>query len=199
MENKQENDDLRDLKAIWNADFQKKTIEQPFIQQQNLSTIMKQQTSSVQRIRRNLLIEILTTIPMMVGIYWIAAYKEMHFHPAVWAALIVLTFGYHVYLYFNLNKKEQAQEKNVLTSVHATVSELRGFMRMYEVTAWVLAAIMLAVVTGLTMLVSHWAVGLLLGSFTALGAFTAVKWYVNKLYGQHYAQLQACEKELMEG
>lgn len=198
MENKQENDDLRDLKAIWNADFQKKTIEQPIIQQQNLSTIMKQQTTSVQRIRRNLLIEILTTIPMMAGIYWIAAYKGMHFHPALWAVLIVLTFGYHVYLYFNLNKRDQVQENNVLTSVHATVIKLRGFMRMYEVTAWVLATIMLAVVTGLTMLVSHWAVGLLLGSFTALGAFVAVKWYVNKLYGQYFNQLKACEKELTE-
>lgn len=199
MENKQENDDLRDLKAIWSADFQKKTIEQPIIQQQNLSTIMKQQTSSVQRIRRNLLIEILVTIPMMGGLYWAAAYRGLHLHPAAWAALIVLTFGYHVYLYFNLNKREQAQENNVLTSVHATVSELRGFMQMYNIAAWSFALIILVATAWMVSLIRHWSIGILVGTLAALGTWVAVKWYVNKLYGQHYEQLQACEKELLEG
>ena len=68
MENNKETPDLDHLKAVWNQDLQRLSDSAEFINRQNLSAMMHQRThSAIARLKRNLLIEIVSTALMLAA------------------------------------------------------------------------------------------------------------------------------------
>jgi hypothetical protein len=186
--------DLDGLKDLWKGAMLAQTETEPFTNHQKILFAMQQKTTAAAKaIQRNLLIEILVTIPMVIAAYIGSHYLPYKIPAFAWVALIIGTFGYHLYLYWKL-KNQQPNTETLLVSVEKQVGEMRGFMQMYRILEILLAIVcMIAVFAmwhGLTK-ATFWLLPgyTMVGVFAAIGGFVSVRWYATKLYGQHYTTL----------
>jgi hypothetical protein len=186
--------DLDGLKDLWKGAMLAQTESESFTDNQKILFAMQQKTTAAAKaIQRNLLLEILVTIPMIVAIYIGSCYLPYTISPLLWVAFILVTLGYHVYLYWKL-KNQQPDTETLLVSVEKQVGEIRGFMKMYQILEISLAAISVIAVFlmwhDLTK-GSFWLLPgyIMIAVLAAIGSFVSVRWYANKLYGKHYTAL----------
>lgn len=204
MENTEENLDLNRLKEQWKNGFAHPAADPGHLPIRHLiqQNMHLQSSSAVKRLRRNLLIEILATIPMMVAIYVLLDRLGRHLPVLIWIVLLALTFGYHVFLYWKLSRNAPTMEENLAETLKTQVKEVGQFVRMYTVLSYVFGVFLFAVAVLNAYLHSPnyatMAINAMLGVFAGLGAFMSVKWYSTQLYGQHYETLAACYREFME-
>lgn len=186
------------LKAIWHQDMPAQKTH--FFTRQQILELMQQQTSSaVQQLRRNLLLEISTAALMLLGAYGLTRYLGLYFQWYVWALFVLITLGYHSYLYFQLPKKQSLMDSNLLQTTERLLRQLKPIVDMGKWGSWILALALL----GATVLfaasmetLQQRAIIVLLGVFATAGGYYLVKNYIERLYGQHYRQLRECHEQL---
>ena len=189
-----ENFDFDALKDLWQNNLEGHVNDTNFISNQQILTIMKEKTSSaVQKVRRNLLIEVLTTIPVVVIGYYF--FKSRNVELPNWASVLFLfiTFAYHIYLYWKL-RNATAPIDTVLETIKKQKDEIGRFVKMYNQLA-IVGAIFFLVANTLVfyrfykddyMLIG---ISFLLSLCSGLGFFVFMRWYTAKLYGQYHATL----------
>jgi hypothetical protein len=208
--------DLDLLKADWNKALDQKTAS--FSDQPILSSIilqnMKQQTASAyQRLQRNLLLEVLFTLVLLLGIIYATEAAGRHFSPVFWVVVGALSLGYHVYLYFKLKKDVPMLDSNLRDTLQTSIRDMSVMMRMYRLASWLMAiVIFFACMFGNIFTFNQFLSGLntsftdaklyyilaqtVIAALAAFGAYVATRWYVYKVYGQHYEALLQYRNEL---
>ena len=185
--------DLDGLKDLWKGAMLAQTETEYFNNQEILFAMQQKTTAAAKAFQRNLLIEILVTIPMVVAAYIGSLYLPFTISPLLWVAFIIITFGYHVYLYWKL-QNQQPDTETLLVSIEKQVSEMRGFIKMYksmEIVFAVTCPLAILILAHARMNTNYGVllVAVLLAIFGGIGAVVSLRWYVNKLYGQHYNTL----------
>jgi hypothetical protein len=191
--------DLDGLKSLWNVEMQ--TEAESFSDNQQILTIMQQKTTTtVARFQRNLLLECLTAVPLFIGAYFLFDFFNKQLPLLVWLGIVIIAFGYHIYLYITLKKQAEASAP-LAVFLETQLAEIRKFMKMYEIIA-VLFSIILFFATlfqAYVILILRLKLSILIlvpqfciAALASAGAFFVTHWFANKLYGQHYATLQAC-------
>ena len=197
------NDNLNfeDLKSLWQNNLENNVANDNTFNNHKILTIMQEKTSSaVQKIRRNLMIEILITIPMLIGFYFLFEARGLHFPILFWVGLIIMTFSYHVYLYWKLQKEAVS-----ITTVHETIKKqlvnLQRFIKMYDIVA-IVGGIVFCLVSSMFFYAHYnndvvmFSVLMLLSLSCGYGFYAFVHWYIQKLYGQYYSLLEDSQKVL---
>ncbi|MEY4904848.1 MAG: hypothetical protein RLZZ292_2663 [Bacteroidota bacterium] len=192
--------DLDGLKQLWKADMETQSETQSLTHHQLLTIMLQKTTSAVQAVQRNLLIEILVTIPLFIGGYFTTAAIGRPFPISTWLALFVAACSYHVYLYWKLTKLPP-NEAMLSITVEKQVQELKGLIKMYQYLAILVGLIFFFVgVSHVYFLIQNNILLLIpqvfFSLFSGLGAFFVTRWYIDKLYGQHYTTLLECCKTL---
>lgn len=208
--------DLDLLKADWNKALDQKTAN--FSDQPILSSIilqnMKQQTASAyQRLQRNLLLEVLFTLALLLGIIYATEAAGRHFSPVFWVVVGALSLGYHVYLYFKLKKDVPMLDSNLHDTLQTSIRDMGVMMRMYRLASWLMAIVIFFACmfgniftfnqffselnTSFTDAKLYYLVAqTVIAALAAFGAYVATRWYVYKVYGQHYEALLQYRDEL---
>ena len=189
-----ENFDFDALKDLWQNNLEGHVNDTNFISNQQILTIMKEKTSSaVQKVRRNLLIEVLITIPMFIATYYFFQLKNIQLPNWAWAVFVLTTFSYHIYLYWKLSKTTVPTD-TVLDTVKKQKDEIGRFVKMYN---------QFAVIGGIFFLVANTLVfyrfykddylligiSFLLSLCSGYGFFVFMRWYTAKLYGKYHTTL----------
>jgi predicted small integral membrane protein len=193
--------DLDDLKSLWQNQLEDNAANDPFFNNQKILEIMQEKsTAAVKLIRRNILIEILITIPLIIGAYFLLEARNIHLSLVAWIGIIVLTFGYHAFLLWKLQHQAVPTE-SVNTTIKKQHADISGFIRMYDLVA-VIGGLTFCFASGFLSYNNDRA-DLFILSVTAIGSLSSgygcyifVRWYIRKLYGQHYAILEDSKKVL---
>lgn len=195
---KDEHDSFDLLKALWQQDMPEQKAHF-FTRQQILELMQQQTTSAVQQLRRNLLLEISTATLAIIGAYGLTHYIGLHFQWYIWAIFILITIGYHSYLYFQLPRKQSLMDGNLLQTTERLLRQLQPIVSMGKWGSWLLALVLLGATALFTMrmeTLQQRSIVVLLGSFAIVGGYYSVKNYIDRLYGQYYRQLQECLAQL---
>jgi hypothetical protein len=203
MENLNKIPDLDHLKVAWNLELEQQAEAASYINQQNLLTMMHQRThSTLARLKRNLLIEIISTAFMLAAAYGYTLWTDQHVSPLIWLLIVLVTFSGHVALFISLYRQDQRSALDVKVALDISVQHTGKFVRLGKQTAWVLSAIVLLAgiqwvfyqETSLrrAILQSIYSV------FAAIGVYTIIHFYIEKLYGKYYKQLLKYQGELLE-
>jgi hypothetical protein len=203
MENKKDNLDFDDLKGLWQSSLESDATNDPIFNNHKILTIMQEKTSAaVQKIRRNLMIEILITIPVVIGAYFYLEARGVHLPILFWIGLPLFCFGYQTYLYWKL-QKEAVPMASVNETIKTQHANLQGFMRMYDIAA-VLGGIVFCVASGRFFYdyyhkdVLILPILMLLSLSSGYGFYAFCRWYVQKLYRQYYTTLDESIKVLAQ-
>ncbi|HAD13817.1 MAG TPA: hypothetical protein DCF33_15430 [Saprospirales bacterium] len=203
MENHKEIPDLEHLKAAWNHELEQQAEAAPYINQQNLLTMMHQRThSTLARLKRNLLIEIISTAFMLAAVYGYTLWTDQHISPLIWLLIVLVTFSGHVALFISLYQQDQRSALDVKEALDISVLHTGKFVRLGKQTAWVASAIVLfAGIQWLLQQEMSFRPALVQGIYSvlaAIGVYTLIHFYIEKLYGQYYKQLLKHQEELLE-
>jgi hypothetical protein len=203
MENKKNDLDFDDLKGLWQSSLESDAVNDPAFNHHKILTIMQEKTSTaVQKIRRNLMIEILVTIPVIIGAYFYIEARGIHLPIFFWVGLLFLCLGYQVYLYWKL-QKEVVPTASVNETIKTQLANLQGFIKMYDVGA-ILGGIVFCVASGRFFYDYYHKdslilpVLMLLSLSSGYGFYAFVRWYVQRLYGQYFATLDESLKVLAQ-
>lgn len=201
MENNKETPDLDHLKAVWNQDLQRLSDSAEFINRQNLSAMMHQRThSAIARLKRNLLIEIVSTALMLAAFIaytlWIGRPVSWY----VWAAIILVTFTGHVLLYGSLRRQDQMLESKLTEALDTSIRHTGRFVRSFKQSALIIALVIFFIGFNMSFALYDdrtkvW-IGVLYSVLAAVGEFSLAQLYIQKLYGRHHEKLLACRAEL---
>ncbi len=117
-----------------------------------------------------------------------------------WLALFVALCSYHAYLYWKLTKLPP-NEAPLVATVEKQLKEVDNFVKMYYSFAPIVGLIFFMVSIAHVFTFVQGNLLLLIPQifssfFSGLGAFFAMRWYTNKLYGQHHTTLLQCHKTL---
>ncbi|MBL7805753.1 MAG: hypothetical protein JNL02_18565 [Saprospiraceae bacterium] len=201
MENNKELPDLDHLKAAWNQDLLRQSDSAEFINRQNLLAMMQQRThSAISRLKRNLMIEIVSTAFMLAALFgytlWVARPVPWY----AWLAIILITFTGHVVLYQSLRRQDRMLESKLIEALETSIRHTGRFVRAGKQMAWIVAIIILLAMGNQILAMEEKGQNVGQDLFlTALAAFTAyflVNFYVENLYGKYYKNLLACREEL---
>jgi cation transport ATPase len=203
MENKKDNLDFDDLKGLWQSSLESDAANDPIFNHLKILTIMQEKTSAaVQKIRRNLMIEVLTTIPVLIGAYFFLESRGVHLPIFLWIGIVFITIGYQVYLYWKL-QKEAVPMASVSENINTQHANLQHFMKMYKVGA-ILGGIVFCAASGRFFYDYYSKDGLifpilmLLSLSSGYGFYAFTHWYTQKLYGQYFSTLEASRKVLAQ-
>ncbi len=196
-----DNFDFNDLKSLWQSSLENSVASDNTFDNHKILTIMQEKISSaVKKIRRNLLIEILTTIPLLIGGYFISEARGLHLPIFYWVGIILITIGYHVYLYWKL-QKETVSITTVSETIKKQHANLHRFIKMYDILA-IVGGIVFCLVSSLFFYAHYkddvvmFTLLMLLSLSSGYGFYAFVHWYIQKLYGQHYSLLEESQKVL---
>ncbi|MCC7506362.1 MAG: hypothetical protein IT259_13730 [Saprospiraceae bacterium] len=203
MENDKELPDLDHLKAAWSQDLQRQSESAEYINRQNLLAMMHQRThSAISRLKRNLMIEIVSTAIILAALFcytlWVARPVAWY----AWLAIILVTFTGHVMLYRSLRRQDRMLESKLIEALETSIRHTGRFVRNFKQGALVIALIIFFI--GFNMSFALYGgreigwIGVLYAALAAAGVFFLTNLYVQKLYGQHHENLLACRKELTQ-
>lgn len=200
---KSNNDNLNfdDLKGLWQSNLDSKAMSDPSFDNHKILTIMQEKTSSaVKKIRRNMMIDVLITIPLIVGGYFLFESRGIHLPIIFWFGLILFSISYHVYLYWKL-QKQAVSIGNVSETIKAQHDNLEGFIKMYDI-----AAVVGGIVFCLASVKFFYAnynkdvlivvISMLFSLASGFGIYAFVHWYFQKIYGQYYSIIDESKKVL---
>jgi hypothetical protein len=190
----EDNLNFDDLKGLWQSNMETNAAHDPSFNNQKILIIMQEKTSAaVQKLRRNLLIEILTSIPLLIGGYFLVEARGIHLPLLFWMGVLLMTIGYHVYLYWKL-QNETVSTASVSETIQKQHAVLQRFMKMYDIWA-IVGGIALSAASGWFFYVHFkedvliFAILLAFSLSTGYGFYVLFRGYVQRLYGQYYAVL----------
>ena len=200
---KSNNDNLNfdDLKGLWQSNLDRKAMNDSSFDNHKILTIMQEKTSSaVKKIRHNMIIDVLITIPFAVGGYFLFESRSIHLPIIFWFGLILFSISYHLYLYWKLQKQVVSIE-NVNETIKTQHANLIGFIKMYDI-----AAVVGGIVFCLTSVKFFYincnkdiltlTILIFFSLASGFGIYAFVHWYVKKIYGQYYSILDESKKIL---
>lgn len=203
MENDKELPDLDHLKAAWSQDLQRQSDSAEFINRQHLLAMMHQRThSAISRLKRNLMIEIVSTAFMLAALFGYTVWVANRLPWYVWAAIVLVTFTGHVLLYFSLRRQDRLSESKLTEALDTCIRHTGRFVRTGKQMAWIVAIIIL--LGGINLMLTteeQWSkVGrdLFFSVLSAFGAYFLINLYVENLYGKYYKNLLTCREELTQ-
>lgn len=208
--------ELEDLKNIWSSkienDIGKQTIEQEKIR----ALLKKKSTSIIDKLRKNLLGEIIMFCVCLVLVACVPIYLQTKEVFIICALIITLIFVPYLIYYvkkYNELKRFFSYNQNIKSSLQLLISQLEKYLNIYFWGSLLLTPIS-GFLLGFAILYEMKALGFLIyfDAFSSanlslilsfallltLLSYPIMKWYIRKLYGQHLEKLKDCLKELNE-
>lgn len=204
---------LDDLKSAWQAVNAQQLSEQRVSAAEVRRIIRSRSTSLLERINRTILLEVLASILLATGGCTYLFLLDDHHLPEIAFLgvyfLAVLVFYYYKYRALNLH---ELTEESLTTSLRHLVHRTQQFLRIYHymIVVGVPLGALIGFAYGLyyaqrdghplaenltTKVVAFAAAALVIvGGFWILLS----KWYVNRIYGKPFRDLQDCLAELEE-
>ncbi|MFK7973173.1 MAG: hypothetical protein AB8F95_22580 [Bacteroidia bacterium] len=200
---------LNELKILW--DSQDAAVQQDRVSRDEVLSLLKGRSrTALGRINRNILLEM--AVVALFGVLWIYMLISSPTAPSPLEigsafAYVILSAIFYRWKFKSLNAAV-FEGKNLKTALQHTVRVMERFMKIYSWAVWILAP--LSIPIGFLYGLQH--DGLEVGNFpmrawVIMGVFFVVfslisvvfiKWYLRKLYGQHYDALKAALAELEE-
>lgn len=208
--------ELEDLKNIWKDNIDSKIDAQRLEQDKIKALLSQQSTNIIDKLRRNLKIEIALFFICLVLIACVPLYftnKEVTILCAVVLVFIFIPyFIYYIRKYREL-KRFYSYDRDIKTSLKELVTQLEKYLNIYFWGSLLLTPIS-GFLSGFAILYQMKALGFLVyfdafssGTLSLILSFAllltlisypVMKWYIRKLYGQHLEKLKGCLKELEE-
>jgi hypothetical protein len=178
--------------------------------------LSKRSSSIIDRLRKNLLLEICMFSFCLVLIGIVPFYFKSKEVTALSLILIAIIFApyfvYYIKKYIEL-KKFFPYESSIKTSLEALIVQLEKYLNIYFWGSLLLTPVSV-LLSGFAILYEMKALGFLLyfevfnagtlfmllsfALLLTLMSYPVMKWYIRKLYGQHLEKLKQCLKELHE-
>lgn len=216
--------ELDSLKEIW-KDQEKGMDRYPDSNTEILSMLGKKSQSPVAKIRRNLLLELITIIVVYVAfiIYFALNKHGRYWELSIMMALVGIGFVFYYYHKNKLLKSMQCVTCEVKSNLQTQLHLLEKYVRFYFIAGTLLTPI-LYYLTGLIILykakpgyISGEVLGdraqvmlntvpkhqfftefLIGGVVITVLIYFANKWYIKKLYGQHISHLRELLRQMDE-
>jgi cation transport ATPase len=192
---------IDDLKSLWQSQSEQEAAQDLSFNNHKILNIMQEKTNAaVQRIRKNLLIEVVLTIPLMIGMYFLFQAKDIRLPSIFWIGLTVLTFGYHVYLLWKLPKNE-LNTTSISETINHQYRRIKGLIRIYNLMA-IVGGLVFFAASGLVFYNQYQnstvmlPVLLIISLSSGYGFYAFVRWYNQKVYGQYLTVLEASKQVL---
>lgn len=202
MPQQPDNEALDRLKTLWNKDMERRSADPELLDPSQLLQHMQQQVqNTLQGLRRNLAIEIVSSLAILAALYLLMEYLGRHFSPLLWAGIVLITVGYHSWLYFRLSRNQPVLDSDLKSSIDQTLRQLKPIVDMGRWGGWVLAVLLVFGGINLALKQTRQAEAVLVGllmAFAAAGAVFAVKYYIERLYGRHFKRLSGLKQGLGE-
>lgn len=216
--------ELDSLKEIW-KDQEKGMDRYPDSNTEILSMLGKKSQSPVAKIRRNLLLELITIIVVYIAfiIYFALNKHGRYWELSIMMALVGIGFVFYYYHKNKLLKSMQCVTCEVKSNLQTQLHLLEKYVRFYFIAGTLLTPI-LYYLTGLIILykakpgyISGEVLGdraqvmlntvpkhqfftefLIGGVVITVLIYFANKWYIKKLYGQHISHLRELLRQMDE-
>lgn len=208
--------ELERLKNIWSSniedDIGKQTIEQEKIR----ALLSKKSTSIIDKLRKNLLGEIIMFCVCLVLVACVPIYLQTKEVVLICALIIALIFIPYLIYYlkkYNELKRFFSYNQNIKSNLQLLISQLEKYLNIYFWGSLLLTPIS-GFLLGFAILYEMKALGFLIyfDAFSSanlslilsfallltLLSYPLMKWYIRKLYGQHLEKLKDCLRELEE-
>lgn len=208
--------ELERLKNIWSSniedDIGKQTIEQEKIR----ALLSKKSTSIIDKLRKNLLGEIIMFCVCLVLVACVPIYlqtKEVILICALIIALIFIPYLIYYLKKYNELKRFFSYNQNIKSNLQLLISQLEKYLNIYFWGSLLLTPIS-GFLLGFAILYEMKALGFLIyfDAFSSVNlslilsfallltllSYPLMKWYIRKLYGQHLEKLKDCLRELEE-
>ncbi len=208
--------DLDDLKNIWRDNIDS-SIDKQRMEQDKIRTLLnKRSTNIIDKVRKNLLLEIVMFCVCLVLILIVPFYfrsKEVTFLCSMVIVVVFIPYLiYYIKKYREL-KKFFSYHENIKTNLQALVIQLERYLSIYFWGSLLLTPIS-GFLSGFAILYEMKALGFLLyfdvfssatlsmilsfALLLTLLSYPVMKWYIHRLYGRHLEKLKDCLKELQE-
>jgi hypothetical protein len=208
--------ELEDLKNIWKDNIDS-NIDRQRLEQDKIRELLSQQSASIiDKLRRNLQLEIVMFFICLVLIASVPFYfsnKEVTLLCAVVLVFIFIPyFIYYIKKYLEI-KRFYSYHQDIKTSLKQVIAQMEKYLNIYFWGSLLLTPVS-GFISGLAILYEMKALGFLVyfdafssGTLSVVLSFAllltlisypVMKWYIRKLYGQHLEKLKSCLKELEE-
>jgi hypothetical protein len=208
--------ELEDLKSIWSNKIEKDIGQQKVEQEKIRLLLNKKSTNIIDRVRKNLLGEIIMFCICLVLVACVPFYfhsKEVSILCAVVVVVIFIPYlVYYIKKYSEL-KRFFSYNENIKSSLQLLITQLEKYLNIYFWGSLLLTPVS-GFLSGFAILYEMKALGFLLyfdvfssatlslilsfALLLTLLSYPVMKWYIRKLYGQHLEKLKDCLKELEE-
>jgi hypothetical protein len=208
--------ELEDLKCIWSNKIEKDIGQQKVEQEKIRLLLNKKSTNIIDRVRKNLLGEIVMFCICLVLVACVPFYfhsKEVSILCVVVIAVIFIPYLiYYIKKYSEL-KRFFSYNENIKSSLQLLITQLEKYLNLYFWGSFLLTPVS-GFLSGFAILYEMKALGFLLyfdvfssatislilsfALLLTLLSYPVMKWYIRKLYGQHLEKLKDCLKELNE-
>lgn len=206
--------ELDDLKNIWSKNITNDVVKNNLEQEQIRLLLKNKSNDIIEKIRKNVLIEIVLFFVCLCIITMVTIYfnnKEVTVLSG-----IVIGFIFIPYLFYYIKKYREIKNnlfyhQDIKTNLQNMIVLLQKYLNIYFYGSLLLTPIT-GVLSGYAILYEMKALGFLLyfdmfnkAVFIGILAFAALlsllsyplmKWYIHKLYGQHLEKLKDCLNEL---
>ena len=208
--------ELDDLKNKW-KDKIDSNIDLQHVEQEKIRELLnRRSTNIIDRLRKNLLLEIGMFCLCLLLIACVPFYFKSR--EVTILCMIVLTGIFIPYLIYYLKKYREFQQffsynEDIKSSLKALIAQLEKYLKIYFWGSLLLTPVS-GFLSGFAILYEMKALGFLLyfdvfssstllmilsfALLLTLLSYPVMKWYVRKLYGQHLEKLKDCLKELEE-
>ncbi len=208
--------ELEDLKNIWKDKIDSNIDRQRLEQEKIRELLSHTSTNIIDRLRKNLQIEIamfFACLLLIAGVPFYFNNKEVTI-----LCILVLVFIFIPYFIYYIQKYRELKRffsyhQDIKTSLQALVVQLEKYLSIYFWGSLLLTPVS-GFLSGFAILYQMKALGFLVyfDAFSSatlsmilsfallltLISYPVMKWYVRKLYGQHLEKLKDCLKELEE-
>lgn len=206
--------ELEDLKNIWSSKIENDISQQTIEQEKIRALLKKKSTSIIDKLRKNLLGEIIMFCVCLVLVACVPVYLQTKEIAIICGLIIAFIFIPYLIYYlkkYNELKKFFSYNQNIKSSLQLLISQLEKYLNIYFWGSLLLTPIS-GFLLGFAILYEMKALGFLIyldvfstGNLSLILSFALLltllsypimKWYIRKLYGQHLEKLKDCLKEL---
>ena len=206
--------ELENLKNIWSSKIEN-DISQQTIEQEKIRLLLnKKSTSIIDKLRKNLLGEIIMFCVCLVLVACVPVYLQTK--EVVIICTLIIAFIFIPYLFYYLKKYNELKRffsynQNIKSSLQLLISQLEKYLNIYFWGSLLLTPVS-GFLLGFAILYEMKALGFLIyvdvfspanlslilsfALLLTLLSYPIMKWYIRKLYGQYLVKLKDCLKEL---
>lgn len=206
--------ELEDLKNIWSKNIVDDVVKDNLEQAQIRTMLQNKSSNIIEKIRKNVLMEIVLFFVCLMLIASVAIYfknKEITILSAIVMVFIFLPYLFYYFKKYQEIKNSMSYDNDIKTNLQNMIAFLQKYLDVYFWGSLLLTPIT-GILAGYAILYEMKAFGFLLyfdvfskpvfvsilsfGLLLTLISYPMMKWYIHKLYGQHLEKLKECLKEL---